>query len=264
MGAQRAGPERGEVDDAGSLSAMPARSVLADEHTGAIRAVRIGNGTAGHAEKCNAFGRRPCRRRSPPTPRLRSRRRVGSRRRVERRIRSTPGSVRGRSAGGVTVRATRRSSRGHEMRRHKTAGRRGASRRWPRAHRVSARRGAPVRARCAAQWFRRRRAVPPWSSSRRCPVPRSVGRRIGRSAPWRRRPPIRAVRRRPPIPAGGRCQVRPSTRPHSRAVSTPTGRAVRARKAVRHLPIRRGMLTVPPAPGTRPMVSSGSRNVASS
>ncbi len=37
----------------------------------------------------------------------------------------------------------------------------------------------------------------------------------------------------------------------------------RASQSVRSSPIRRGMLTVPPAPGTRPIATSGSRNVAS-
>jgi hypothetical protein len=52
-----------------------------------------------------------------------------------------------------------------------------------------------------------------------------------------------------------------STRPHRAAVSASSAVPDKARYSVRHGPILRGMLTVPPAPGIRPMATSGSRNV---
>ena len=48
-----------------------------------------------------------------------------------------------------------------------------------------------------------------------------------------------------------------SMRPHSSAVAASITDPLRARAAVRWRPMRRGMLTVPPAPGTRPKATSG-------
>src|SRR5581483_3097405 len=54
-----------------------------------------------------------------------------------------------------------------------------------------------------------------------------------------------------------------STSPHSNAVSALIASPLTASHPARSRPIRRGRLTVPPAPGTRPMATSGRRNVVS-
>lgn len=54
-----------------------------------------------------------------------------------------------------------------------------------------------------------------------------------------------------------------STSPHAWAVDTSMCSPVSARRAVRWRPMRRGRLTVPPAPGIKPRATSGSANIVS-
>ena len=54
-----------------------------------------------------------------------------------------------------------------------------------------------------------------------------------------------------------------SIKPHFLAVGGSRWRLVRASQAVRWRPMRRGRLTVPPAPGSRPRRTSGSQKNAS-